>query len=343
MTDDPESECVAAMELVTIAFAVESLHLVTKFPNADETSVRYAVNLGALGSDGALRNLLPQALSPEGIPYQKLLWAAATLWGGASFKTQGSALVNDSVLGIVAPSCTVLLGMVCDPISFVQTGAEAELFMVFYGALPMLPRDPRTGFLKSQSFPDREPTAVNSVKQTTFPITFESYNRPSSDIQSNLSVGTDLDGASLLSDLVITFEPVLSNPSQGLFCAWFFGNLVFEIDPSMVFINTLKRAPENMLIADDSSESINKLPSKSPLRFVRITPEQLAYANCSRGDSEYGIFDCQGKPGWAVVATGTVDSTVVFCRTAPDLEAIRGILSEQDILIVFSKSNMGVN
>lgn len=113
----------------------------------DNSLEQFALNLQTLktGQRG-LQDLLPDACW-EGVTLQHLLWAGATLWGGASRTSKDSQRVTDDVLRNVAPNCTIIMDFLRDPCLFIENRTEKMLLSVWRGAVPKLPRDPQTNFV----------------------------------------------------------------------------------------------------------------------------------------------------------------------------------------------------
>ena len=330
--DDQDEEWIAAMMIVAVALAVKSLESTTEFSQSmSNKSSRFAFNLSTLRPSGGIHQLLLQAFTQEGVSHQRLLWAAATIWGGASLKTQGYTVVDDSVMGIKAPECTVILEMLCDPLSFFQSGISGKLFRICYGAVPMLPRDPKSGFLKSDPpSSGRDPTPIVSLASSTFPISFSREARRTP-INSAATDGISYDAyGPLLPDLVITFEPVITDPSRGLFCAWYVGNLAFEISPGMVFGNSLKRISDNWKPDFRTKRSANE-----PLMFKSINQMEILGSSGIVVENACGVFNCRGQLGWAVAIAGLADPRVVICKEVPLCDDdLMDRLEEEDILLV---------
>lgn len=330
--DDQDEEWIAAMMIVAVALAVKSLELTTEFSQSESTkSSRFAFNLSTLRPSGGIHQVLLQAFTLEGVSHQRLLWAAATIWGGASPKTQGYTMVDDNVMGIKAPECTVILDMLRDPLSFVQSGLSNKLFRICYGAVPMLPRDPKSGFLKSDPpMAGREPTPIVSLASSTFPVSL-SRDANRTPINSAAMDGISYEAhGDMLPDLIITFEPVITNPSRGLFCAWYMGNLAFEISPGMVFGNSLKQTSDNWKSGFKTSRS-----TEQPLMFKNIKQMDLLGSSGIIVENACGVFNCRGQLGWAVAVTGLADPRMVFCKETPSYDDnLIDRLEEEDIVVV---------
>ena len=218
-----ESEWISAVKVINVGLAVGALHTITQ-PLAPDDA-QYALSLQSIGHNGALSDLCPNALT-EGVSHQELIWAASTLWGGASIASQGNASINDSVQGVVAPHCVIILDVIRNPLQFVRKGMSGKLLTMCRGSVPLLARDPNNGFVlapdSKYSEPDRQDLVVERVNEAD-QIT------------------------EMNTDMVITFEPdVLGySPFRSHFCCWCLGNLAFEVCPITVFKNILRRGTES--------------------------------------------------------------------------------------------------
>ncbi|KAH6680199.1 hypothetical protein B0J14DRAFT_578063 [Halenospora varia] len=310
-----DAEVVKAMLLVLAAIAVGSLHRLT---NAlGETQDQYALSLSTLNErEGSLRNLIPSALT-GGLSHQALLWAASTLWGGASTATQGSTTVVDSVVGIVAPQCTVILDLIRDPLVFAQKGLGTKLIALCRGSVPMLPRDPHTGFVKT---PGRD---ISSRQILTASELEDKHPEMSTD-------------RPLAGGMVITFEPMLSDPSRGIFCCWFMGNLAFEIDPIGVFLNLLKR-PLTGLQPREHERGENRNANEA-LKYRKISQMGLLSLREFEVQGCCVVFDgLFGNPAWIICAAGCSPIHTIFYRGDPtelDVQEKEDCLQEGDVIIV---------
>lgn len=292
-----EREMAAATELVNVAIAVGSLHKATQ-PLADD-EFQYALNLKMVEKNGSLASLCPKGVT-EGLSHQELLWAASTLWGGASPASQGCVLVNDSVQGIVAPHCVVILDIIRNPLQFVRDGMKSKLMTMCRGSVPLLPRDPNSGFVLGRNAKDTEIQEVNA--------NYSAHSCPSK----------------LQGDLVVTFEPdVLGrSPFRSIFCCWFTGNLAFEIDPITVFKNILARGTEaerSRVESDPSSEtlpySIQRQANTIPTNIKEIGWMDLLSLKTFRMSGMTGLVNAFGSPGWLVGIAGlAAPGQVVFQR-----------------------------
>ena len=215
-----------AMILVSIAMAISSIHSMTYAPVNDKD--QYALELGTVHRNGAMRELLPLALNGQGITHEVLLWTTAKLWGGASSESQGGVVMDRWVIGIVAPHCTMILNILKVPIEFARPPTFGRLLTMFRGSVPLLARNPRSGFMMAADLGHRSRSLLdcrqNALSRTSLP---ESVHEAEGRI---------------MNELIITLEPeILSGSSQSIFCGWYAGDLIFELDPLVTFCNLLKR------------------------------------------------------------------------------------------------------
>ena len=294
-----EREMAAATELVNVAIAVGSLHKATQ-PLADD-EFQYALNLKMVERNGSLASLCPKGVT-EGLSHQELLWAASTLWGGASPASQGYVLVNDSVQGIVAPHCVVILDIIRNPLQFVRDGMKRKLMTMCRGSVPLLPRDPNSGFVLGRNPKDAE-SEIQEVNAD------------------NLASSCP---GKLQGDLVVTFEPDVSgrSPFRSIFCCWFTGNLAFEIDPIIVFKNILARGTEaeRSRVESDPSSVILPYSNQRQANIVPTSIKEIGWMDLLslktfRMSGTIGLVNAFDSPGWLVGIAGLVmPGQVVFQR-----------------------------
>lgn len=312
----------SAMDFVLIAMAIGSLQTLTSTPAIKNDA--YALNTGCItlwGSGaqrqrtGELAEFIPRAFSRgHGLGHKDLLWSAALVWGGASYESQGLNVPGDQILGIVAPHCTVVLELIRDPINFARDGLRGKLISVCRGSVPMLPRDPASGFVQSSDL-SRHGTASTIL--------------------------CDRDGASandhLSSGLVITFEPDSSRGSaSSVFCGWYGGDLVFELDPTAVFRNLLLRRLDNRDSGgvgerEAHSSSGDPLPgANQEWRHLSIT--ELLDAKRYYAERGFLIFDVGVNPAWMIVCAGCAQRGTAIIQFGPlDIKSSRA--AEGDTII----------
>ena len=276
------------MILVSIAMAIGSLHSMTHAPVNDKD--QYALELGTVRRNGALRELLPLALNGQGATHEVLLWTTATLWGGASSESQGGVVIDRRMIGIVAPHCTMILDILRDPIEFARPPMFGRLLTMCRGSMPLLARNPRSGFMMAADLGHRSRSLLdcrrNALSCTSLP---ESLH--------------EAEGGPFTNELIITLEPeVLSGSSQSIFCGWYAGDLVFELDPLVTFCNLLKRQhainmPEQQLwegrnVKDDFPD------------YKRMLLTDLISHGLFEARNGVVIFNTYSDPAWALAAAG---------------------------------------
>jgi hypothetical protein len=169
-----------------------------------------------------------------------------------------------------------------------------------------------------------------STVSPRFPVSFSRAPQRTPVIGAKTSTISSKASDKPLPDLVITFEPVIADPSRGLFCAWYMGNLAFEISPSAVFCNALKRTLDNWQPGFKVSRKMDR-----PLQFRDISQEELLTSTEIVVEDACGVFHCQSQLGWAVAVTGLAEVRVVFCKQVPLSEHnLEDKLEEQDVVLI---------
>lgn len=168
-----------------------------------------------------LRDMIPAALDCD-VGYTSLLEAASAIWNGVSPESGSRIDVGGDSIGIVAPHCTVILDVLRGPEKFASRLSQGKLLSIWHGAMPLLLRHPRTDVCMS---PPRPFNALTEVGE-------QYYGRRMS---SGMHSGTIHKGK-----IIITFEPLTRQPTFGVFCCWYAGNLIAEVQPHLVLQNLLK-------------------------------------------------------------------------------------------------------
>ncbi|KAI0470518.1 hypothetical protein GGR56DRAFT_660665 [Xylariaceae sp. FL0804] len=318
--DDEESEFVNAMYFVLIGAAVEKLR---NMMHAPDTSLdQYAMSLTTLEAHkGDLRELIPLEVS-EGISSQNLLFAAATLWGGASLESQGHSRADDGVLGVVAPNCTVILDFIRQPLLFVKDGIDRKLMSLWRGAVPMLPRDPQTNFVKA---------FVRGLGKTT---QIDARYQPSDNKRAGKKRG-------MSGNLIFTFEPYLEIPTLGVFCCYYSGHLTCEICPTQVFGNILRRQSHSFAI---TGREYSNFPHRTPDYIFTLGPmDLLTVKTFTVSETVCVVVDNVKSLEWALLAAGCgpVNVTRAHRGNIADLD-VEGLLSEKkltagEVLLIISQ------
>lgn len=271
-----------AMEVVSIAISVGLLQALTFAPAKDINF--YALQQGAIRRNGTLKEFLPVACT-EGFSHQHLLWAAATLCGGASVETQGGVVIGNRVMGVVAPHCTIILEILRDPISFARSRMSGPLLVLLRGSMPLLPRSTRSGFVMAAD--------VAHISRVPF-------NCMNANLVSKSDLADSLAGIESINpenELVITIEPdIESGSSEIVLCGWFAGDLNFELDPLVTFNNLIRRPPSM------SSNHNSELGT-----CVVLSRRDLIEMNHFHLEHGYAIFNARSNPAWLLVAAGCAE------------------------------------
>ena len=268
-----------AMEVVSIAISVGLLQALTFAPAKDINF--YALQQSAIRRNGALKEFLPVACT-KGFSHQHLLWAAATLWGGASVETQGGVAIGNRVMGIVAPHCTIVLEILRAPISFARSRMSGPMLVLLRGSMPLLPRSARSGFVLAAD--------VAHILRAPFNCGLKTNAIDSSDLRGSVA---GIGRINSENELVITMEPDIESGSSAIvFCGWFAGDLNFELDPLVTF-NNLIRGPYPEVY---NSMYAFQWAAMSPMDLIDVTHFQLV--------NGYAIFNAQSDPAWLLVAAG---------------------------------------
>ena len=277
------------IELLKIAAGVGSLSQLVDEP--DGSNQRYALNMEAIrpndknapyedDTPGSLAEFLPQGFN-HGLSQSNIIWAAALLWGGVSYRSQGYSRVHDRVLGIVAPHCTVVLQLVREPLLFAKYRLQGKMLSIHRGSVPILPRDPKSGYVHASQIARRVRPVELCCKDKDSQPPGRSPN-----------------------DLIITFEPdILDGSMASLLCGWYAGELVFELDPIEVFSNLLigRVDPTESTIPD---ERHGRFPINPLVRELGCL-ELIKQGHYLPKDGVV-VFDTYSDPAWLIAGAGCV-------------------------------------
>ena len=309
-----EQDIRKATQFIIQAITIGSIH--TLVDKTEGSHPRYALNLDAVfpgdhrqhhsgygGNDkGELVDFLSGAMN-EGCHHKQIIWAAALLWGGASFESQGNSSVTDRVLGVVAPQCTVVLELIREPLRFAQQGSQGSLLSIHRGSVPVLPRDPNTGYVHGSHLARRiQSVGLDCKAKTTCPPR-KSPN-----------------------ELIITFEPDILNTSMASqFCGWYGGELVFELDPIEVMNNILMRRDHR----GESTSLDEQNVEDQPFETVRYL-DSMELMKLGQYYSENGIvvFETYSDPAWLIAGAGCVKRGYALVQTGP-LDLRKSVVHEK--------------
>ncbi|KAK8040707.1 hypothetical protein PG991_000495 [Apiospora marii] len=231
-----KQELLAASALGKIAMTVGVLHQITHSDGGEMYA--YAIS-SELISEGnmILWDFLPNA-TDQGIGSMCLIQAASALWTGTTadtafpmFQRRGVASQNatyestsdHTILGKRGPHGVVLLEILRDPIQLAQHGLDKPVVFFSRGSTPLLAYDPQDGYL------------LTSKRRIV-------RNRHGVVLESGLAFETPQASQTYM-DPVITIEPDTSDDLKStVLCAWYGGDLMFEIDPLMAFLNVCTKA-----------------------------------------------------------------------------------------------------
>jgi hypothetical protein len=230
-------ELLATSALVKFAMTVGALHHITHSDGAEMFA--YAINSEWL-QDGNLMlwDLLAKATG-NGIGTMCLILAASALWTGTTADAAYpmsqrnrvrvgpnsiyETAADRTVLGKVGPHGVVILEIIRNPVEFSFHGLSKPIIFFSRGSVPLLGLDTRDGYII---------TSERRILRKTHGVK----------LQSKMAQDSDLD-AVRYPDPVITVEPDTSDDLKStIICAWYGGDLAFEIDPLVALLNVSKLA-----------------------------------------------------------------------------------------------------
>jgi hypothetical protein len=210
----------------------------------------------------------------------------------------------------------------------------SKLLRVLHGACPLLPRERSTGLMK-QSIVMPVPSRARALAQKFWDDNGGNF---STSLAETLGSG-DATREVPTPDMVITFEPFSTNPSCGVFCAWYQGNLAFELDIGAVFHNLLrqwKSMPRrlNRCLFNCGSSCLCVFTSRYYL-IERMRLLELGQ-DLYRRNKRYGCWVFRGRrqSGWLVTAAGLFED-VAFCREIPEVQSLQDRLQNGRMVILF--------
>lgn len=308
--EEGESQMAKAMHFVLLAMAVQVLRN-TVSPVSDSTE-SYALNTGSLDSQKmGLRNLMAMAVSEEGVSPFILVHTAATVWGGLTPASYHTPRPGEAPVGVVAPHCCVLLDAVRDPLEFARKGVTGHLLSIWRGAVPMLPRDPNTNLVCGYADATSKPFELTSSYE---PIE-EMYKRP-------------------FGSMLITFEPHVSQPTCGVFCAWFSGHLVMEIHPDHIVSGLLRRRTDSL---STTSNPYNPYPAGS---IIKLSKADLLYVKqFAVAGGHAVVIEGIDDAAWLVFAAGCngrIPDLIVWEHKdkLPGPGDMKGVLRSREVVIL---------
>ena len=277
----------AATQFVLIALAVGTLKSLTRLPGNDFS---YALNLGSLtirgefaaqlGTGELLR--LPESALGQGVMPSELLWCCSLLWGGASNSSQGFRRVNEQVIGVVAPQCTVVLDFICNPFTFIREGLHKPIMSIHFGSVPLLPREPQSGFVTATKDSLRARGGCASID----------------------CLHTSHNPEDPTGDLVLSLEAGIATASGPTECAWvcyYQGDVAFELDPAHVFGNLLYNRHDEVSVTSSSEPTAEN--QDQCFRYIDFHDLiEIQSFDCENG---VAVFRAGRKLGWVAACAGS--------------------------------------
>ena len=155
----------------------------------------------------------------DGIALKDILWTAARVWGESDYVDHGHVKVHERVLGIACPRLTVMSTALTDIRGLALDGLDTGIFSLYEGSIPILPRDPISGYVIA----GKSPASQEPRKVVTRGFRF-----------------SPLDG--YLPNIIYNIEPYQHQGSLSvLLCGWYQGDVYLELDLINVLLNLFQR------------------------------------------------------------------------------------------------------
>ena len=290
----------AAMQLTLIAMAVGCLKNLTKDPEGLHSEYSWIANCTGQQPNTIITRVCENLALPTGLPVRFLLLVASHIWGGGVMNDEPMK-ESSRIMGVVCSQVTIVFDILVNTQAIAQFGLSKGLFTLYQGSVPMLPRDPATGYITAG-----------------VPRPWRARQRAS---EQNSALPPNIDGPL---DLLLSLEPHIDQTGAltALLCAWRCGGVVFELDAHTVFCNLLHRrgltrsdscAAETRSRKDNhdtnrlssryvpESSSSRSQPPKAISRYELLRRGPLAYSDSSRVTIAAGP-----QLEWQVVAAGCV-------------------------------------
>ena len=262
----------SSMELIFVSMAVGCLRSLTRGPLNRISSFSWTLDCENDDGDDGIRSLC-QRLVTTGVPLSEFLWTAACIWGGSSSSTHNQIRVHERVMGIICPQLTILFNVLHNPKEIADFGVAKGLMSLYEGSVPMLPRDPDTGYILAGNANIGSPPQRINRSRARMP------GEPKA-------------------DLLLSLEPYLQGGSLcALICGWHGGEVALQLDPLNVLHNLL--LPNTVLDQDILNFDTSRLIKISGLDLLSI-------GSFSVEQSDVGILYTQGKAEWKVAAAGSI-------------------------------------
>lgn len=336
-------ELLAGSALIKLAMTVGALHQMT---HSDGTELSaYAISSEILQEGNTiLWDFLTNAMG-RGVGTMCLILATGALWTGTTSEaawpisqqnqvrvSQNSiyeSSADHTVLGKVGPHGVVVLEIVRNPVQFALFGLSKPVVFFTRGSIPLLGRDTRDGYI------------LTSRQRIT-------RSKDGVQLQSRAAESAD-SNAIKYSDPVITVEPDTSDELRStIICAWYGGDLAFEIDPLMAMLNVSKPVnnlgkpllPKMRMFKETTSDletGPHEFPTQEPKRYPPQLLDPLDFlkkkAIVVKGGS--AVFRAC-SPVWLLCASGLV-STHCVSVSKSKLNYTDVLLDEGEVIIEYSE------
>jgi hypothetical protein len=242
-----EQEVKRAFDFIWTAFTVGTLRKLISNRSDRLSQYAWTIDCSSLGTTMTFDHpisFLGDMIS-NGVATEQILWQAACIWGGSTHKAHNMMMVHDRTLGIVSPHATILLNIIRNPKEVAEFGVSKGILSIHFGSVPTLPRDPKSNMVVAGNprgdAPFRSVSHRNVRKLTT----------------------------EAKDDILLSVEPY--NQADGtltaIICAWRYGEVALEMDPSHLFANLFGKRGLNALRSTNApklNQNIGILPLRLP-------------------------------------------------------------------------------
>ena len=270
-----ESRFRSSMNLIFVSLTLGCLKALAK--SSGRRSSVYAWTFDCAGDDATTLTQFCRTATQDGVTPSKLLWMAARIWGGSDDAHHGYTKLHERVLGIACPQLTIVSTVLSNPTELASFGLDYGLLSLQEGSIPMLPRDPRTGYIIAGSSPaSREPRKKLTSNFVRSPPGVQPPN------------------------IIHSLEPY---PQQGslsiILCVWHQGDVALELDLAIILIN--------LTYHQKVFDGLGKRdPTKRAEQFQHISCQDLF----TLGDFEvplyHGILWTGSHTDWIITAMGCI-------------------------------------
>ena len=265
--DYVEGQFQNSIALIIIALSLGALQSLVS--NSSGGLPAFAWTLDCRRTLGLAEHLADFGLSPE-----QLIMQASQVWGGRAPKHSPYLDEKSHAVGMICPEIIIVLDVIQNPQRIAANGLKDGLMSLHRGSTPMLPREQTSGFILAG-----DPRSGPSVKISA-PEGIE-----------GLEMEDENDGS-----LIISAEPVVN--FQGLpsicLCVWQHGDVVLELDPSVVQSNLLVQRSYQIMPDKNNDVCVTAIKRTELLSF-------RSGFNVIKG---MAIIHAENRTDWQVAAAG---------------------------------------